>query len=144
MLRSLAFLLSSFVLGWCLVGLAVPEAQAQSRRGQQGPAQRQMVPSGGAGHAPSQAGGANPAGTRLPSYAEPSSPPSFSQPPSSGAGAPGGSAQTNSGPGMPGDRNQVPLGGAEWLAAAGAAYALNRLRKRKEDPSEDEEDLSAV
>jgi hypothetical protein len=23
----------------------------------------------------------------------------------------------------------VPLGGVEWLAAAGAAYALNRLRE---------------
>jgi hypothetical protein len=34
---------------------------------------------------------------------------------------------------------EVPLGGAEWLAAAGAAYALNRLRKQKENRSEDEE-----
>jgi len=34
---------------------------------------------------------------------------------------------------------QVPLGGAEWLAAAGAAYALNRLR----DDESDEEDEDA-
>ncbi|PSQ89442.1 MAG: hypothetical protein BRD30_05670 [Bacteroidetes bacterium QH_2_63_10] len=34
---------------------------------------------------------------------------------------------------------EVPLGGAEWLAAVGAAYALNRLRR---DGSDDEEEPS--
>ncbi|MFB6278589.1 MAG: hypothetical protein ABEK75_03715 [Salinibacter sp.] len=33
---------------------------------------------------------------------------------------------------------QAPLGGVEWLAAAGAAYALNRLRK--EGSEEDDEE----
>jgi hypothetical protein len=33
---------------------------------------------------------------------------------------------------------EVPLGGTEWLAAAGAAYALNRLRKENGDDPEDE------
>ena len=46
---------------------------------------------------------------------------------------------TNSGPGTPSDPDQAPLGGAEWLAAAGAAYALNRLR----DDESDEEDEDA-
>jgi hypothetical protein len=45
-----------------------------------------------------------------------------------------GSTPSNvSGPGVPDDPNQVPLGGAEWLAAAGAAYALNRLRNEEND-----------
>jgi hypothetical protein len=34
---------------------------------------------------------------------------------------------------------QAPLGGAEWLAAAGAAYALNRLRKSESMDESDEE-----
>lgn len=34
---------------------------------------------------------------------------------------------------------QVPLGGAEWLAAAGAAYALNRLRDDGSEETDDEE-----
>lgn len=37
-------------------------------------------------------------------------------------------AGSTSAPDTPGDPPQVPLGGTEWLAAAGAAYALNRLR----------------
>ena len=52
---------------------------------------------------------------------------------------PSSTAQTN-GPGTPtsSDPSQTPLGGAEWLAAAGAAYALNRLRDDESD--EDDED----
>ena len=38
----------------------------------------------------------------------------------------------------------VPLGGAEWLAAAGAAYALNRLRKQKEDAVDEDEGPNAA
>ena len=45
-------------------------------------------------------------------------------------------ARSNSAPGTPDDPDQVPLGGAEWLAAAGAAYAFNRLRKTGEEESE--------
>jgi len=50
--------------------------------------------------------------------------------------ASGVGARSNSAPGTPDDPDQVPLGGAEWLAAAGAAYALNRLRKTGEEESE--------
>jgi len=50
----------------------------------------------------------------------------------------GTGSRSNSAPGTPDDPDQVPLGGAEWLAAAGAAYALNRLRKEEGDDSEDE------
>jgi hypothetical protein len=53
--------------------------------------------------------------------------------------APGGTAQSNSDPGTPQNPNQVPLGGTEWLAAAGAAYALNRLRKSESTDEPDEE-----
>lgn len=51
------------------------------------------------------------------------------------------SAQTND-PEPPGDEPpQVPLGGAEWLAAAGAAYAIRRLRQEKaEDTGENNAD----
>ncbi len=47
-------------------------------------------------------------------------------------------ASTSSTPGTPDRPDQVPLGGAEWLAAAGAAYALNRLREKDGDESEDD------
>jgi hypothetical protein len=41
---------------------------------------------------------------------------------------------------MPGDDpDNVPLGGAEWLAAAGAAYAVRRLQKRGIAESEDDD-----
>jgi hypothetical protein len=50
----------------------------------------------------------------------------------------GPGASSSSTPGMPDDPDQVPLGGAEWLAAAGAAYALNRLREKEGDESEDD------
>lgn len=54
------------------------------------------------------------------------------------ASAPG--ASSPSAPDTPGDPPQVPLGGTEWLAAAGAAYALNRLREEdgEEETSEDD------
>jgi hypothetical protein len=51
----------------------------------------------------------------------------------------GGEVQTNT-PGTPDNPDQVPLGGAEWLAAAGAAYALNRLREEDGDEEEPEDD----
>jgi len=51
-----------------------------------------------------------------------------------------GPSTTSSPPGTPEDPNQVPLGGAEWLAAAGAAYALNRLRKEGAGEADDEEE----
>ncbi|MFB6278590.1 MAG: hypothetical protein ABEK75_03720 [Salinibacter sp.] len=48
-----------------------------------------------------------------------------------------GGAETNT-PGTPSDPEQVPLGGVEWLAAAGAAYALNRLREEGREEFEDD------
>lgn len=49
-----------------------------------------------------------------------------------------GPNDTGSAPGPPEDPNQVPLGGTEWLAAAGAAYALNRLRTEEGEDDESE------
>lgn len=42
------------------------------------------------------------------------------------------SSSASSDPGTPGDPSQVPIGGLEWLAAAGALYALRRLGLRSE------------
>ncbi len=50
-----------------------------------------------------------------------------------------GPSTTSSPPGTPEEPPQVPLGGTEWLAAAGAAYALNRLRKEDSGEADDEE-----
>ena len=55
------------------------------------------------------------------------------------ASATRGSRNSSSGPGVPDKPDQVPLGGAEWLAAAGAAYALNRLRKQNGADDKDKE-----
>jgi hypothetical protein len=66
---------------------------------------------------------------RLPSWAEPRSPERGRPPaaPKRGRGGPGnsGSVATN-GFNKP-EPGSVPLGGAEWLAGAGAAYAIRRL-----------------
>jgi len=106
-----------------LLLLTVGPAQAQAP--ERAPAQEHR--------SPSQTG--NPAGTGVPGYAEPADPPSSFGSPSTGATTPGGMAQTNA-PGTPNDPSQVPLGGAEWLAAAGAAYAIKRLRDEEEDEDE--------
>jgi len=132
--RSVTALLVPLVLGCTLLALGLPEAQAQSQRG------HQAAPNQEAQSAPARPDHSDPAGTGLPSYAQPSNPSSSFGPPPSGSNAPGGQAQTNSdAPGMPSPAEQVPLGGAEWLAAAGAAYALNRLRKQNGADDEDEE-----
>jgi hypothetical protein len=54
--------------------------------------------------------------------------------------ASGTGPSSTSNPGTPDDPDQVPLGGTEWLAAAGAAYALNRLREEDGDEEESEDD----
>lgn len=60
-------------------------------------------------------------------------------PPSPGQ-TPTGNPKTNSAPGMPGDDpTNTPLGGVEWLAAAGAVYAARRLQKHGADESEDDD-----
>ena len=137
MTRSVLAPLCSLVLPSSLLLLAVPDAQAQRGQQQRPPTQQRAAP--GQGHAPP--GSQGPAATR------PSNPSSSLGQSPSGANTPGGTqtpgqAQTNSGPNTPSDPNQTPLGGAEWLAAAGAAYALNRLRKREGDGPDDEEDPS--
>jgi hypothetical protein len=135
MTRSVLAPLCSLALTCSLLLLAVPDAQAQSRQGQRAPTQQRAVP--GQGHAPP--GSQGPAATR------PSNPSSSLGQSPSGANTPGGTqtpgqAQTNSGPNTPSDPNQTPLGGAEWLAAAGAAYALNRLRKDEDGEDEESDD----
>jgi len=130
---SVASLFWSVLLGACLLGLQAEPVHAQSRSQQASP-QRQAAPSQ-SGQAPARSGRSNPPGTRVPSAAESGQAPSYRQ-------SPGGTAQTNDGsaPGTPSEGEQVPLGGAEWLAAAGAAYALNRLRKEGDDEDEDDSD----
>ena len=66
--------------------------------------------------------------------------------PSGGATGDGRAIADAGGPtgGTPEDPNQVPLGGAEWLAAAGAAYALNRPRERESTDDESGEGSSGT
>ena len=120
-----------------LLLLSMTPAQAQPRG--QAPAQQRAAPPSGGGQAPARTGRSGAAGTELPSFAEPSRPSSsFGQRPG-GSNTPGGTAQTND-PGTPTEPTQTPLGGAEWLAAAGAAYAINRLRRSQGEEDEGSED----
>ncbi|MFB6230158.1 MAG: hypothetical protein ABEL04_03290 [Salinibacter sp.] len=125
-----------------LLGAGAP-AVAQDR-GRTAPSGRSTTPQHGVGSA-GQKGGADRSvseapGTELPPAARPADPPSSLGRSPGGAVPSGGRAQTNSGPNMPGDPAQAPLGGAEWLVAAGAAYALNRLRKKGSTKADDEEE----
>jgi len=54
--------------------------------------------------------------------------------------APAETQQTPDPPGS-GDPDGVPLGGLEWLALAGGAYAANRLRRRGKGDDEDEDNV---
>ena len=126
--RSIVLPLLVLALGCGLVCVGTLDARAQSRHSQQAPAQQRAAPGQGQ----------TPAGSQGPPATRPSNPSSSLGPSPSGANTPGGTAQT-SGPGTPDDPNQVPLGGAEWLAAAGAAYALNRLRDDESDEDDDED-----
>jgi hypothetical protein len=49
------------------------------------------------------------------------------------AGERGRGVQTNNGPLPPNDPNKVPLGGLEWLLAAGLGYGAYRLRGQRDD-----------
>ena len=113
-------------LGLCILLMACGPVRAQ-------PNDRRPAPSAQAPTSSTQdQRGVRAPGTDLPSAAEPARPPSSFGQPSAGSNPPGGTAQMNTGPDLPDEDdgpNQVPLGGAEWLAAAGAAYALKRLRK---------------
>jgi hypothetical protein len=127
--RSIVLPLLVLALGCGLVGFGTLDAQAQSQRSQQAPAQQRAAPEQGRA----------PAGSQGPPATRPSNPSSSLGPSPGGANTPGGTAQTNNGPGTPDDPSQTPLGGAEWLAAAGAAYALNRLRDDESDEDDDED-----
>ena len=130
--RSIVLPLLVLALGCGLVGFGTLDAQAQSRHSQQAPAQQRAAPEQGRA----------PAGSQGPPATRPSNPSSSLGPSPGGANTPGGTAQMNTGPGLPGDDDgpsQAPLGGAEWLAAAGAAYALNRLRDDESDEDDDED-----
>lgn len=71
--------------------------------------------------------------TNLPDWAEPSTP-------RNGSGASGRKqegVQTKDAPTLPGDPEQVPVdGGIALLAAAGAGYAVRKLRESEEDEEE--------
>ena len=70
----------------------------------------------------------NPSGTQLPDWAKPRSP---SDDDSRQGEAP---ARTrNQFPGLADDPNRVPLGGLEWLLAAGLGYGAYRLRGQGDD-----------
>ena len=71
-----------------------------------------------------------------------SEPPSQSGGPSGSSTTAGSSPSPSSGtpPSTPGPPSQVPVdGGLGWLAAAGAAYAANRLRKEHKERGSDDE-----
>ena len=102
--------------------------QAQVQEG------RHNLPSAQAPQPPSHAAPSIP-GTDLPPAARPADPPSApGRTYSSGTRGP---AKTSA-PDTPADPAQAPIdGGLGWLAAAGAAYAANRLRKQAA-PGDDE------
>ena len=122
-------------LGLCILLMACGPVRAQPNDRRPAPSAQASAPS------TQDQRGVRAPGTDLPSAAKPARPPSsFDQPPA-GSNPSGGTAQINTGPGLPGDNdgpNQVPLGSAEWLAAAGAAYALRRLRKDGGDEDDGE------
>jgi len=101
-----------------LIGQAAPApAAAQSERGYEAPSSVTQT----------ERGPDAPAGSALPSWAEPQR---LSPSPSSPSGDPGlGSPVTANGLGPPDNPNRVPLGGMEWLILAGAGYGAFRLRK---------------
>lgn len=132
MSHSTASLFGSIILGCCLMGLGASEVNAQSRRHQVS-AYGQSAPVQGKRKPPRSPQSSNPIGTDLPSASRPASPPPSYGQSQGDPSARGERAQTNGKPGPPSDPTQVPLGGTEWLAAAGAGYALSRLRKESLD-----------
>lgn len=127
----------AIVLGSIGLLLGAGEPVRAQDRGRTAPSGRSAPSQQGPGPAAQRNGGAP--GTELPPATRPADPPSsFGRPPS-GATPTGGAAQASDGPDMPDNPPQAPLGGTEWLAAAGAAYALNRLRKRESADELDEE-----
>ena len=131
-----SMLIATGVFGLCgVLLLAGGTAEAQDQR-QAVPSQR-GTESGVQREAPTYSV-PEAAGTELPSSMRSADPPPIGQ--SSNNASPG-RAQTNANPpDMPDSSPQTPLGGTEWLAAAGAAYALNRLREEDGDEEESEDD----
>jgi hypothetical protein len=115
-------------VGLTLVSSAPTQAQSAPHR-----SARPAPPSGQQAQR-SRPQSSSPAGSGVPSWAESASPPSYKQSPR-GRSRP----QSAPAPGPGDDPDNVPLGGAEWLAAAGAAYAVRRLQKRGIAESEDDD-----
>lgn len=126
----------AIVLGSIGLLLGAGEPVLAQDRGRTAPSVRSAPSQQGPEPAAQRNGG--PLGTELPAATRPADPPSSLGRPPSGATPTGGGAQTSDGPDMPDSPPQAPIGGAEWLAAAGAAYALNRLRKRESADESDE------
>lgn len=109
-------------LGFGLLWLACLPVKAQDR-----PSQGHDLPS-------------DPAGTEVPSAVEPIAPNTPDRVPNpdgrrggrgtSGPSSSHGTASSQDAPTMPNSPPQAPIGGIEWLAAAGAVYALRQLGLR--------------
>ena len=125
-------IVATSALGLCILLTACGPVQAQPDDRRPAPSAQAPVPS------TQDQRSVRVPGTDLPSAAEPARPPSSLGQPPAGSNAPGGMAQSNNAPSTPQAPAQAPLGGAEWLAAAGAAYALNRLRKDGDDEDDGE------
>lgn len=126
------------ILGLCVLLLTCGPVQAQSQHGRRtAPTVRESAPQPGAGQgARAQRSAPSIPGATLPEATRPADPPPTLGPPSRPTG-PRGSAKTSA-PGMPGTPDQVPVdGGLGWLAAAGVAYAANRLRKQSTSDEEE-------
>lgn len=131
MYRFVVFLLWSLALSVFVIDLWTLPVHAQSRADRRAPAYGGPALRRGGGSAAPNRGRNRPVrapGTGLPPAAEPAPPPSFGS--SFGRGREAG-ARAKSNLSTPDTPAQAPVGGAEWLAVAGAAYALNRLRKKR-------------
>ena len=126
------------ILGLCALLLACGPVQAQLHHSRRtAPAVRESAPQPRTGQgARAQRSAPSIPGATLPKATRPADPPSTLGPPSPPTG-PQGNAKASA-PNMPDGASQVPVdGGLGWLAAAGAAYAANRLRKRSRSNNQD-------
>ena len=110
-----------FAIGVVVLTLPPTPALAQPHHGREDPA---LSPLG------------TPSATVPPASAPRSSLPDWAEPQGPSVRAPSQRGGSNvpmtdmNGPGLPDNPNRVPLGGLEWLIAAGAGYAILRLRKQ--------------
>ena len=115
------WLITSFAAGLILLMLDASCVSAQSQRGYEVPSHPLPRP------AQTATPPGEPAGSSLPTWAEPQRSSSFSS--GRGNGSSLDAPATKNGPGLPDNPNRVPLGGIEWLMLAGAGYGAFRLRK---------------